>query len=278
MRERTIPVLIAVLAATVGAAVTAEGQAPSGTWADAHCAVDAVRERFRRATVQASAALRDETTFEGLFALASMERECKAAAAESAKPEPELVGDRAWTSFCSVPGLRRRHTSVNPNGVLMLDLFGECRDALQAAADAKQDLRRCRYRSVSDCGPTGCVDRPSAPAPAERWLEVPVPGFALYSAGYLAEMGDGPWPTVRRCDVRGCDRISVYVDWGGAYFTLKQRNGPWFAKVMDLRTAVTLTPDRRRSLGLPAEGDTPFIEVATLGLNALVYYGSCPGA
>ncbi len=68
---------------------------------------------------------------------------------------------------------------------------------------------------------------------------------------------------VRRCDRQGCDRIEVDVTISGAFVSLEQRNGPWFAR---------LEP---QFLG-GREGEVRFVEVPTLGLTTLVYYGSCP--
>lgn len=251
MRKITIAVLIAVLASTARA-VPARAQDPvPAPWVDAHCSRTAVRERYQSfAGDDAGAELSRAERVRRLFTVMSMERECRAAAAESAKPEPLLVADRPWTVFCSGAQIRARHPSAD-NGV-QFDLQTECYAALQAAADAKQELRRCWYRSVSECNTGGCTDRRSAPAPDERWLEIPILSGNLFTT-------TGPWRTVRRCDVRGCDRIEVEVDWSGSYFTFKQREGAWFVKVL-------------------GSDEPPFIEVATLGLDALVYYGNCPGS
>ena len=89
MSKRTMVAMAAALAATVAARAEAQEHGTQhGTrgWAEAHCSAEAVRDR--------NALYWDETTLEGLFALASMERECWAAAAESAEPEAELVLDR----------------------------------------------------------------------------------------------------------------------------------------------------------------------------------------
>lgn len=218
----------------------------------------------RRGTRQAPVAV-DETTLEGLFALASLERECRVAAAASAEPEPELVYDRPWTAFCSGAGLQRRHANADRN--LLSYLYGECRDSLQTAANAAQALRPCRYSSVSECNPYGgCTARPTARVPEERWLEIPPLDSELSMAGVLARLGDGPWPTVRRCDGQGCDRIEVDARESGAYFVLEQRDGPWFVKI----EAPTI-----RAAG---SNESRFVEVATRLLGTLVYYGMCPEA
>ena len=256
MAKATMVLLTAALAAAGSALGGAQQHAPQG-WAVAHCSVDAVRAR-RWSYV-------DETTLEGLFALASMERECEAAAAASAEPGPQLVYDRPWTAFCSEAGLRGRHPNADFN--LLLDLHEECRGALQAAADAGQELRLCRYSSVSECDPDwGCAARPSAPATDERWLEVPPLDGELEAAGLIARNGDGPWPTVRRCDTRGCDRIEVDARQAGVYFVLEQRDGPWFVKIEDT------------SILMPGPNEGRFVEVASQMLGTLVYYGTCPEA
>ena len=246
----TTAVLTVALVAAGSALSEGQEHEPQG-WAAAHCSADAVRARHRRYV--------DETTLEGLFALASIERECEAAAAASAEPPPDLIRDRAWTAFCSEAGLRRRHPNADIN-LLVISLTTECRDTLQAAADATQELVQCRYTSVSECHPgEGCTTRPSAPTPAERWLEVPPLDDELWMAGAIARMGDGPWPTVRRCDTRGCDRIEVDARQDfGAYFSLRHRYDPWFVKI---ETS-------------PSEGR--FVEVATQQLSTLLYYGTCP--
>ena len=256
MAKGTTAVLTVALAAAGSALGEGQEHEPQG-WAAAHCSADAVRARHRSYV--------DETTLEGLFALASMERECEAAAAASAEPEPELVRDRPWTAFCSDAGLRGRHPNADYN--LLLDLHGECQGALQAAADAEQELRLCQYSSVSECDPDrGCTARRSAPAPDERWLEIPPLDMELRMTGFSARLGYGPWPTVRRCDTRGCNRIEVDAGRTGAYFLLEQRDGPWFVKIED--TSILTTG--------PNEGR--FVEVATQMLGTLVYYGTCPEA
>ena len=261
MSKRTMVAMAAALAATVAARAEAQEHGTRG-WAEAHCSAEAVRDR--------NALYWDETTLEGLFALASMERECWAAAAESAEPEAELVLDRPWTAFCSDASVRSRHP--NANTALRFRLYGECTDALQAAADAEQELRRCEYTSVSECrSDDACAGRPIPPAADERWLEVPPLDADLATTAFIAERGDGPWPTVRRCDAQGCDRIRVMAGRAGAYFILQQADGPWFVKVEDTSVLPAfLAPG-------PTARD-PFVEVATLGLNVLVYYGNCADA
>ena len=256
MTKGTTALLTAALAAAGSALGEAQPHEPQG-WAAAHCSADAVRARHWSYV--------DETTLEGLFALASMERECEAAAAASAEPEPELVYDRPWTAFCSEAALRGRHPNTDFN--LLLDLHEECRGALQAAADAGQELRLCRYSSVSECDPDrGCAARPSAPALDERWLEIPPLDWEIQRAGFIARNGDGPWPTVRRCDARGCARIEVDARQVGAYFVLQQQAGPWFVKIEDM-SILALGPNEGR-----------FVEVASQMLGTLVYYGTCPEA
>jgi hypothetical protein len=215
-------------------------------WLVAYCSAEALHARHRF----------DETTREGLFAFGSMQRECLAAASVAAEPEPEFVPDRPWTAFCSHAAVAGRHP--NADDLLLLNLWLACRGTLQAAADAGQPLRRCWYSSRSDCGPDeGCPAVPT-PAPHERWLEVPPLTAELEHAAYFARMGSGPWPRVRRCDAQGCTRISVNARRSGAYFTLEQQDGPWFAK-----------------MEVAANGPTRFLEVATVGLAALVYRGTC---
>lgn len=250
----TAAVLTVALVAAGSALVEGQEHEPEG-WATAHCSVDAVRARHW--------AYVDETTLEGLFALASMERECDAAAAASAEPEPTLLYDRPWTAFCSDAGLRGRHPNADLS--LLLSLYQECQGALQAAADAEQELRVCRYSSVSECHPDrGCAARRSAPGPDERWLEVPPLDMELDTAGSVATMGDGPWPTVRRCDTRGCDRIEVDAGRAGGYFVLQQRDGAWFVKI------------QASFLVGPGPNEGRFVEVATQQLSTLIYYGTCP--
>ena len=259
MGKRTIAVLTTALAVAGAAPVEAQEHREHGPggWAAAHCSAEAVRARHRFWV--------DETTLEGLFALASLERECGEAGAASAEPEPELIYDRPWTAFCSEAELRRRHP--NADGNLLRYLDGECHDSLQAAANAAQVLRPCRYSSVSECNPDGgCTARPTVPVPDERWLEIPPLDVELWGAGLFARSGYGPWPTVRRCDTQGCDRIEVDARQSGAYFVLEQRDGPWFVKI-EAPTIRAARPTASR-----------FVEVATQLLGTLVYYGACSEA
>ncbi len=263
-----IGAVIVGLMAIVGAAPVKGQEDGHGEWAAAHCSAEAVRSRHSRVddATYRLLPLPDETTLQGLFALASLERECLAAAvaaAEAAINPPGVMNNGPWTAFCSRDAVRRRHP--NADRTLLWHLPSECRGSLQAASDAEHELRRCRYSSVSQCGPDeGCAVRLSAPVPDERWLEVPsLDGVSI--RGFLASTNQGPWPLVRRCDTRGCSRIEVHVSRSDDYLTLHQRDGPWFVK-FDTDSL---------SSGRDAGG---FVEVATLGLATLVYFGSCPQA
>ena len=57
--------------------------------------------------------------------------------------------DRPWTAFCE--GVQQRHATADSD--LLYHLHGKCRGALQAVADAEQELTRCRYSSVTVCDP-----------------------------------------------------------------------------------------------------------------------------
>ena len=195
MTKGTTALLTAALAAAGSALGEAQPHEPQG-WAAAHCSADAVRARHWSYV--------DETTLEGLFALASMERECEAAAAASAEPEPELVYDRPWTAFCSEAALRGRHPNTDFN--LLLDLHEECRGALQAAADAGQELRLCRYSSVSECDPDrGCAARAVCSGTRRALARDSAAGLGnttswLHRQEWRRSMADGP--AMRRTGLR----------------------------------------------------------------------------
>ena len=84
----------------------------------------------------------------------------------------------------------------------------------------------------------------------------------------MARNDKGPYPTIRRCDAAGCDRVEVEFDLSGIFFVLRQRSGPWFVKIE--------RPAAAAGLDTPQEG--LFVEVATGLLTTWVYYGTCPGA
>ena len=256
-------VLIIIAAVSLVGATSANAQEERpGDWAATHCSGDAVRSRYSDFSKLTGESLPDETTLQGLFILASAERECVAAAVEAAAEAAKAsrtITDHPWTTFCSEAELRLRHPGVSSTP-LRGHLWIECRGSLQAASDAAHEFWRCRYSSVSECLPDlGCFEQFSAPAPDEEWIEVP----SLNGAARLtlpAVMDWGPWPVIRRCNTAGCVQLEVEVRVGGGSTTVRQRDGTWFVRVVD---------EERRDAGR-------FLEVAPSGLRTRVYYGSCP--
>ena len=146
------------------------------------CAVEEVRTRHWNYSARG---------LEDGAALTSLKRVCEAAVAASTEAKPDLVTDRPWTTLCSEAGLQRRHPNADSN--LLRALRGECRGALQAAADAKQELTRCDYSSITQCMAEGCG--PSVdPEPDVRWLEIPRVNETLWVNDIIARLGDGPYP------------------------------------------------------------------------------------
>lgn len=267
MIVRTLSLLAVVLvlvSAWVGAASVEAQETSPGEWATVHCSPDAVRSRYLRYSDQP-----DEATFQGLVALALVERECHAAAVaaaeETANPS-RLLRRRPWRAFCSQDAVQRRHSnaSLRLQGIL----WNECRDALRAASDAAFEFSRCRYSTVRHCPFTlfdDCVppaESPNAvPWHQREWLELP--SLDLAAGRVLLAHGDfAPWPIVRRCSTQGCARVEVVVRvgrLGRQPFHVHQHDGPWFA-TFDLDGS-----DRVR-----------FLEVVPVGRGVSVYRGSCP--
>ena len=258
MTKRTTAFLAAALAWLAVAGGTA-AEAQSSRRAERPVAVLCSLEEVRtRNWNYAALEVKDES------AVTSLKEECEAALATSTRPEPDLITDRPWTAFCSEAGLQRRHP--NADNDLVRALREECRGAVQTIADAKQELTRCDYSSISQCGSDGCG--PSVDPRADvRWLEIPPLNETLWRNNRIAQLGYGPYASVRRCyGTLGCDRIDVEVKADNVRVELKGRREPWHMTV---------------SKGVPSvqflwgEQNT-FMEVSSVGLNTWVNYGNCP--
>ncbi len=234
-----------------------------------HCSAEAVRSRNSRAYA-GGRYLADESTFEGLFVLASLERECEAAVAAGAENDPAVPIPDLWTTFCNFNRVQRRHPNADHD--LMGFLFYECRRALQAVASEQQEGTRCDYTSTSICHPDAdCTARLSLQDEYERWLEIPLLE-GLSGPSMSAELGNAPYPTVGICNAAGCNRIEVryWVDVEGNAHVLRESGvGAWFMKI-GAPVSFGASPDPSR--------DGQFVEVRTFGLITEVRSGTCPGA
>lgn len=237
------------------------------SFADTHCAADSVRSR----NAGWAGNLTDESTFEGLFALASLERECRGAVAAAenyghASAPRENASDHPWTAFCDAP--RSRHRNIDPNNGLWVLLRLECRAAIQAVANEEQEVTRCHYTSSTVCAPGGdCTTRRNQ---GNSWLEIPATyrQQPIWWHSAYAAIGEGPYPTIRICTGTGrCSRIEILdsstvesESWPneGRTHVLRQVRGSWLMKI--------------------DTGNGQFVQLDTWGLNTLINSGTCPEA
>ncbi len=135
--------------------------------------------------------------------------------------------------------------SIRPFGVLM---SAAAVLAPFAAPAQPQDAVLCAYESKQVCTPDGCRDDDVGDA----FLLVPPFGSRFR-----------PTEQFFRCDSRGCTAVSVSRAFSTGVF------GTFTAPAYSLRFA-EITPFG----GPPAAGD--FVETAAIGLNLIIYRGSCP--
>jgi len=121
----------------------------------------------------------------------------------------------------------------------------------------EKDLR-CNYLRKVECTQSGC----QAGEVGSAYLLLPHVD-ALFGATIAADRVS-ELPTIRRCDSKGCSPITVRASLSGAFVNITQQDGAYF-----MRIATVDVDDGFRS------GD--FVEVASIMLATITYYGSCPG-
>lgn len=121
-----------------------------------------------------------------------------------------------------------------------------------------QDVR-CSYVRKVECDTSGCQEG----AVGSAYLLLPHVR-TLMSQTIKAEDGAG-LPTIRRCDAKGCTPLEVTAWPSGAFVNLTQPAGAYFVKLSTVDLGKDLRP-----------GD--FVEVASLMLGTVTYFGRCPEA
>lgn len=135
--------------------------------------------------------------------------------------------------------------------------------SLVAAANvvsAQPEDVRCNYTRKIECSASGCQNGVVGAA----YLLLPRLE-ALRSATIRAE-GVADLPTIRRCDGKGCSSVVVRATLSGAFMNIAQYNGAYFLKIASVDLG---------DLGPPV-GD--FVEVNSLFLGTITYFGSCKAA
>ncbi len=129
--------------------------------------------------------------------------------------------------------------------------------ATPAVAGQTQDVR-CSYVRKVDCTSSGCQEGTVGSA----YLLLPHVR-TLIAQTIKADHGAG-LPAIRRCDTKGCTPVEVTASLGGAFVNVTQPSAAYFLKLstVDMGTGLRL-------------GD--FVEVASLMLGTVTYFGSCPG-
>jgi hypothetical protein len=124
---------------------------------------------------------------------------------------------------------------------------------------AQSEDVRCDYSRRIDCSTTGCQDG----VVGAQYLSLPRLD-ALRTATIRAR-GVADLPTIRRCDGKGCTPVTVRATLSGAFTNISQHEGAYFLKIASVELG---------NLGPPA-GD--FVEVNSLFLSTITYFGSCKG-
>ena len=137
------------------------------------------------------------------------------------------------------------------------------------AATAAQEtgLIPCGYTERHECRAGTCSQTP-ADEFRDRYLMLPTLQDAHRAGLDHRYLGTGLiWAL--RCDAAGCTGLNAEYVRRGVYASYVQPEGTWM-----LRIYVDAIPDFLKDRTEPRPGD--FVEIAMLGLDVLVYRGSCP--
>jgi hypothetical protein len=133
--------------------------------------------------------------------------------------------------------------------------------ALVAAASdigfAQPEDVRCNYSRRIDCSAAGCQN---GVVGAQYLL---LPRLEALRSATIRAKGVADLPTIRRCDAKGCAPVTVRATLSGAFTNIAQYDGAYFLKVASVDLG---------DLGPPV-GD--FVEVNSLFLGTITYFGSC---
>ena len=137
-----------------------------------------------------------------------------------------------------------------------------------ATAAQTPQLIRCGYSERHECSAGTCIEAPSD-AFRDSFLMLPTleDGFV---AGLSQRHRAGDPARAFRCDASGCSGTDVEYVASGAYASYVQPQGTWLFRIY----RVDALPDFLKDGTEPVPGD--FVEIATAGLDVLVYRGSCP--
>ena len=137
-----------------------------------------------------------------------------------------------------------------------------------ATAAQTPQLIRCGYTERHDCSAGTCSEAPSD-ALRDRYLMLPTLQDGRMAGPAQRHLGTSPARALR-CDASGCSGHNVEYVESGVYASYVQPEGTWMFRIY----SVDALPDFLKDGTEPVPGD--FVEIATLGLDVLMYRGSCP--
>jgi hypothetical protein len=146
-------------------------------------------------------------------------------------------------------------SGVVPCGLVVLVLLQS-----PGPTQAQDNEMRCNYSRKIECTPSDCQEGPVGSA------YVLLPRLsALEEASMSVRTGPrAQLPTIRRCNADGCTAVQVIATRSGVFTHIVQPYGAYFLK---------MASERPVDIG-PQVGD--FVEVASLMLGTVTYFGSCP--
>ena len=137
-----------------------------------------------------------------------------------------------------------------------------------ATAAQETGLIPCGYTERHICRAGTCSQTP-ADELRDRYLMLPTLQDAQKVGLDHRYLGTDP-NRASRCDASGCTGLNVEYIQSGAYASYVQPEGTWMLRIYN----VDAIPDFLKDGTEPVPGD--FVEIAMLGLDILVYRGSCP--
>jgi hypothetical protein len=130
---------------------------------------------------------------------------------------------------------------------------------VQPLATGQDQEFRCNYTRKIECSPEGCQSGDVGSA------FLLMPSAVVLFAKTIAADNPEQLPRIRRCDSKGCTSVVVRATSSGAFLNVTQPDGAYFLRIVDTDL---------KALGGPRLGD--FVEVASVFLSTITYYGSCP--
>jgi len=129
--------------------------------------------------------------------------------------------------------------------------------AMATAPAGQPDDIRCDYSRKIECSTSGCQNGVVGNA------YLLLPRLEALRAATIRARGVADLPTIRRCDAKGCSSAVVRATLSGAFTNIAQYDGAYFLKIASVDLG---------DLGPPV-GD--FVEVNSLFLGTITYFGSC---